>query len=68
MRGIAVTCRQMPPEPRQEQTTEHIAMSIDYNQEMTAINAELQNQRPQIEPVTAHYYSCLLYTSPSPRD
>ena len=32
-------------------------MSIDYNQEMTAINAELQNQRPQIEPVTAHYYS-----------
>ena len=27
---------------------EHIAMSIDYNQEMTAINAELQNQRPQI--------------------
>ncbi len=32
-------------------------MSIDYNQEMTAINAELQNQRPQIEPVSAHYYT-----------
>ena len=32
-------------------------MSIDYNQEMSAINAELQNQRPQIEPWTAHYYA-----------
>ncbi len=31
-------------------------MSIDYQQEMNTINAEVQNQRPQIEHWDAHYY------------
>lgn len=31
-------------------------MSIDYSQEMNAINAEMQSQRPQFDPWMAHYY------------
>ncbi len=34
-------------------------MSIDYNQEMSAINAGLQNQRPLLERWDAHYYPFL---------